>query len=66
MKTIRDLQLAYSKGQRQFDNWDFEEEGSVQGLDLTGVEFGNCFMFLDFQECKSDQRKVYKLQYKDS
>ena len=48
-KSIEELISAYDRGQRKFDNWDFEEDGSVQGLDLRGIEFWNCFLFLDFR-----------------
>lgn len=48
-KSIEELLSAYAGGQRKFDNWDFEEDGSVQRLDLTGIEFRNCFLFVDFR-----------------
>ena len=42
--------MAYESSQRKFESWDFEEDGSVHGLDLVEVEFINCFMFLDFRK----------------
>jgi len=48
--SIEELLSAYASGQRKFDSWDFEETRSVQGLDLTGIEFRNCFLFLDFRD----------------
>ena len=47
--TLEDLKKAYAEGKREFENWDFEEDGSAQGLDLRGIEFKHCFMFLDFK-----------------
>ena len=41
---------AKNKGQREFDGWDFEENGSAKGLNLKGISFKNCFLFLDFSE----------------
>lgn len=49
-RSIEEFLIAYENGQRQFEHWDFEEDGSVYGLDLMGVEFKNCFMFLDFRK----------------
>lgn len=36
-KSIDELQEAYANGQREFDHWDFEKDGSVQGLNLSGI-----------------------------
>lgn len=48
-RTIPELLEAYSKGQRKFTDWDFQEDGSVAGMDLSGIEFDQCFLFLDFR-----------------
>lgn len=48
-KTIDELRLAYSKGQREFEDWDFEEDESAEGMNLSGVIFKNCFLFLNFR-----------------
>lgn len=48
-KSIEELLTAYAKGQRKFHDWDFEADGSVQGLDLSRIEFSSCFLFLDFK-----------------
>jgi uncharacterized protein YjbI with pentapeptide repeats len=50
LKSIPELLSAYTNGQRQFNGWHFEEDESVRGLDLTGVEFRNCFLYLDFRD----------------
>lgn len=49
-RTIEELLLAYSKGQRVFDNWDFNDnDSSVDSKVLSGATFKNCFMFLDLR-----------------
>ncbi|NOQ73546.1 MAG: hypothetical protein GQ574_16185 [Crocinitomix sp.] len=48
-KTIQEFLTAYKNGQRQFENWDFDEDESVAEKDLRGVIFMNCFLFLDFR-----------------
>ena len=55
---------SYEKGQRKFDNWDFEEDGSVQGLNLTGIEFQNCFLFLDFRNANLTNSKFISCNIK--
>lgn len=47
-KTIEELIAAYKQGQRHFKYWDFGEDESVQGMDLSEAIFEHCFMFLDF------------------
>lgn len=49
LKSIKELLSAYARGQRKFDNWDFHENISAQGIDLTGAVFKNCFLFTDFR-----------------
>ena len=46
-KTIADLIKSF----RKFENWNFEEDGSVNGMNLKGVQFINCFLFLNFKNC---------------
>lgn len=55
---------AYKGGQREFDNWDFHEDGSVQGLDLSGIEFSNCFLFLDFRNTNLTNSKFIRCNIK--
>lgn len=51
-RTVEELLLAYKKGQRVFDNWDFNDDcSSVEGQALSDARFNNCFMFLDFRKC---------------
>lgn len=49
-KTLEELLSAYAEGKRHFRDWDFEEDLSVRGIDLSGVRFEGCFLFLDFRE----------------
>ncbi len=51
-KTLQEFLSAYSKGKRHFLNWNFNEDISVKGMDLTDVCFEKCFLFLDFREAK--------------
>jgi len=62
--TIEDLQKAYAQGRREFENWDFEEDGSAQGLDLNGIEFRNCFLFLDFKNANLANAKFISCNLK--
>ncbi|OJJ15349.1 hypothetical protein BKI52_38700 [marine bacterium AO1-C] len=48
IKSVETLLIAYKNGQRHFKNWDFGEDESVAGIDLSGAIFESCFMFLDF------------------
>lgn len=48
IKTIENLLDAIDAGQRHFVGWDFEEDDCLQGLDLKGITFERCFLFLDF------------------
>lgn len=48
-RTIEELLLAYANGQRHFHDWDFEEDVSVQDIDLSDAKFTSCFLFLDFR-----------------
>ena len=43
LKTIKELLTTYKNGQRELDGWDFEENGSDQGSNLSGIIFKNCF-----------------------
>ncbi len=56
-KTIEQLLAAYKAGQRKFDNWDFREDGSTRGMNLTGIEFTNCFLYLDFRDSNLSNSK---------
>jgi hypothetical protein len=56
-KTLEEFLSAYSEGKRHFLNWDFDEELSVKGMDLTDVYFEKCFLFLDFRETKLTNSK---------
>jgi len=58
LKSIKELLAAYNNGQRYFENWDFPEEDSAQGLDLSGIEFRYCFLFLDFKDCNLTGAKL--------
>lgn len=49
-KTIEELVFAYAHGQRHFKYWDFAEDVSAKGLDLSHAVFEHCFMFLDFRD----------------
>ena len=48
-KNIDDFLSAYESGQRHFIGWDFEEDCSLEGRDLQGVQFEDCFLFLNFR-----------------
>lgn len=62
--TIEDLQKAYAEGKREFENWDFEEDGSAEGLDLSGIEFKHCFLFLDFKNANLANAKFISCNLK--
>ena len=47
-RTIEEFIAAYKNGQRHFVDWDFDEGGSLQGMNLREVCFESCFLFLDF------------------
>ncbi len=49
-RTLKEFLLAYSEGQRHFLNWDFEEDISLKGINLSNVYFEGCFLCLDFRE----------------
>ena len=51
-RTLEELFSAYSEGKRHFLNWDFDEDLSVKGIDLSDIFFENCFLFFDFRESK--------------
>ncbi|MEP0264777.1 pentapeptide repeat-containing protein [Dokdonia sp.] len=63
-KTIQEFFLAFDNGQRQFENWNFHEDESVAGKDLTGVEFKNCFLFLDFKNTNLTNSKFISCNIK--
>jgi len=63
-KTIDQLLEAYKNGQRKFENWDFEEDGSIEGLNLTGIEFYGCFLFLNFQNANLSNSKFIECNIK--
>lgn len=56
-RTLEELFDAYSEGKRHFLNWDFDEDLSVKGKDLSDIFFENCFLFLDFKEAKLNGAK---------
>ncbi|WP_178989675.1 pentapeptide repeat-containing protein [Winogradskyella schleiferi] len=56
-RTLEEFLTAYSEGKRHFLNWDFDEELSVSGIDLTDVYFEKCFLFLDFRKTKLTNSK---------
>jgi hypothetical protein len=56
-RTLEELFSAYLKGKRHFLNWDFDEDLSVKGKDLSDIFFENCFLFLDFRESKLNGAK---------
>ncbi|MFY0675606.1 MAG: pentapeptide repeat-containing protein [Bacteroidia bacterium] len=63
-RTLEELFDAYSKGQRHFLNWDFDEDLSVKGKDLSDIFFENCFLFLDFREAKLNRAKFLSCNIK--
>lgn len=56
-KTIDEFKIAYSSGKRYFLDWDFDEDGSVRGMNLSGVFFESCFLFLDFRDSNLSNAK---------
>ena len=48
-RTLEELFNAYSEGKRHFLNWNFDEDLSVNGRDLTDIFFEDCILFLDFK-----------------
>ncbi len=62
--TIQEFLTAYNNGQRLFEHWDFDEENSVVGKDLSGVEFRNCFLFLDFRNANLTNSKFIQCNIK--
>ncbi|MBP2832614.1 pentapeptide repeat-containing protein [Aquimarina sp. U1-2] len=48
-KTISEFISAYKNGQRKFANWNFNEDNSVEGLDLQNIHFEECFLFLNLR-----------------
>ncbi|WP_271766678.1 pentapeptide repeat-containing protein [Aquimarina algiphila] len=63
-RTLEEFLSAYSEGKRHFMNWNFDEELSVRGMDLTDVYFENCFLFLDFRESKLMNSKFIRCNIK--
>ena len=63
-RTLEELLSAYSSGQRHFIDWDFDEDLSVKGLDLSDVSFESCFLFLDFRETKLINSKFIQCNIK--
>ena len=63
-RTLEEFLSAYSEGKRHFMNWNFDEELSVRRMDLTGVYFENCFLFLDFRETKLTNSKFIRCNIK--
>ena len=63
-KTIEELLNAYGNGQRQFIDWDFAEDGSVAGKNLSNVEFRNCFLFQDFRDANLSGAKFIRCNIK--
>lgn len=49
-RTIEEFLEAYAKGQRHFKGWDFAEDDSISGQNLSGVIFEGGFLFLNFRE----------------
>jgi len=64
MVIIETFLTAYAQGKRHFCDLDFEAKGSAQGLDLSGVIFENCFLFLDFRGAKLTQAQFIKCNIK--
>ncbi|XOV65970.1 MAG: pentapeptide repeat-containing protein [Fluviicola sp.] len=49
-RTVEELLIAYGKGQRIFEDWDFNDDNSsVEGENLSDATFRNCFMFMNFR-----------------
>lgn len=63
-KTIEEFIIAYKNGQRHFTSWDFDEDGSIQGLNLNGVIFEDCFLFLDFRNSNLTNSKFIRCNMK--
>ena len=56
IQTIEELLAAYANGQREFEDLDMEG-GSVQGYDLTGIEFRYSCFYLDFRDANLTNAK---------
>ena len=63
-RILNEFLSAYSSGTRHFKNWDFEENNSVQELDLSDVFFEDCFLFLDFRNTKLTKSKFIRCNLK--
>ncbi len=49
-RTVEELLIAYDKGQRIFEDWDFNDDNSsVEGENLSDATFRSCFMLLNFR-----------------
>jgi len=68
IETTEELLVAYANGQRIFEGLDADtiEGGSVQGLDLTGIEFHNCFFYLDYRDANLTNSKFIDCNIKGS
>ena len=63
-KTIEELLNAFFAGQRHFQNWDFDEDGTIKGINLSGIIFEECFLFLDFRDSNLTNTKFIKCNIK--
>jgi|GEM_PF-2047588 len=63
-RTINEFLNAYRNGQRQFENWDFNQNQSVAEHDLSDVEFINCILPLDFRNTKLTNSKFVSCNIK--
>jgi len=55
--TIQEFLHAYKKGQREFTNLSFPENGSTEGEDLRGVVLIDSFLFNNFQNANLEGAK---------
>ena len=58
LNSTKELLEAYQEGQRYFKNWEFPDEGSVQGMDLRGAIFEGCFLCLDFKKTNLENAQL--------
>ncbi len=63
-KTVNDLVKAIKSGQMNFTDWDFVEDESAQNLDLSGITFESCFLFLDFKNANLTNSKFINCNMK--
>ncbi len=56
---------AFGKGQRKFDNLDFEYLEGFSNKDFSDVEFENCFLFLDFRNSNLSNAKFISCNIKE-